>query len=138
MNNIIGLKPSQPFTICEPITVDLRIAATVLELREASSVAFFVRTIFLKILANMSTEHDIASKLLKLPSACYASSPSMSSPIICLPVSKGAGWGQARSLPFPILPIPYPLRRLLRSLSACKQNTHPAISPLEYSPPCLH
>ena len=30
MNNIIGLKPSQPFTLCEPITVDLRIAATVL------------------------------------------------------------------------------------------------------------
>ena len=28
MNNIIGLKPSQPFTLCEPITVDLRIAAT--------------------------------------------------------------------------------------------------------------
>ena len=31
MNNIIGLKPSQPFTLCEPITVDLRIAATVLQ-----------------------------------------------------------------------------------------------------------
>ena len=30
MNNIIGLKPSQPFTLCEPITVDLRIAAIVL------------------------------------------------------------------------------------------------------------
>ena len=30
MNNIIGLKPSQPLTLCEPITVDLRIAATVL------------------------------------------------------------------------------------------------------------
>ena len=30
MNNIIGLKPLQPFTLCEPITVDLRIAATVL------------------------------------------------------------------------------------------------------------
>ena len=33
MNNIIGLKPSQPFTLCEPITVDLRIAATVPEFR---------------------------------------------------------------------------------------------------------
>ena len=31
MNNIIGLKPSRPFTLCEPITVDLRIAATVLQ-----------------------------------------------------------------------------------------------------------
>ena len=33
MNNIIGLKPSQPFTLCEPITVDLMIAATVLVLK---------------------------------------------------------------------------------------------------------
>ena len=30
MINIIGLKPSQPFTLFEPITLDLRIAATVL------------------------------------------------------------------------------------------------------------
>ena len=30
MSNIIGLKPSQPFTLCKPITVDFRIAATVL------------------------------------------------------------------------------------------------------------
>ena len=35
MNNIIGLKLSQPFKLCEPITVDLKIAATVLLLNHA-------------------------------------------------------------------------------------------------------
>ena len=49
MNNIIGLKPSQPFTRCEPITVDLRIAATVLIITNCDSRDAILSCLFFRI-----------------------------------------------------------------------------------------